>query len=97
VSEEGIEQQGFRVSGRVQGVYFRVWTRGVAEELGLRGTVRNRIDGSVETHVVGSSEAVRAFESRLWEGPAAAAVEGVEVLESSEQLPAGPFQILATG
>jgi acylphosphatase len=97
VSEEGIEQRGFRVFGRVQGVYFRVWTRGVAEELGLRGTVRNRIDGSVEACVVGSSGAVRAFESRLWEGPAAAAVEGVEVLESSEQLPAGPFQILATG
>ena len=96
MSEEGLEQRGFRVFGRVQGVFFRVWTQGVAGELGLRGTVRNRIDGSVETHVVGLSEAVRAFESRLWEGPSAAAVDGVEVLESSEQLPAGPFQILAT-
>ena len=96
MSEEGIEQKGFRVSGRVQGVYYRAWTQGVAEELGLRGTVRNRMDGSVEAHVVGSPEAVRAFESRLWEGPSAAAVDGVEALESSEKLPTGPFEILAS-
>jgi len=96
VSEEGFEQQGFRVTGRVQGVYYRIWTRGVAEELGLRGTVRNRMDGSVEAHVAGSAEAVRAFESRLWEGPSAAAVNGVDSFESPEPLPAGPFQILAT-
>ncbi len=96
MSAEGTEQQGFRVFGRVQGVYYRAWTQGVAEELGLRGTVRNRVDGSVEAHVVGSPEAVRAFESRLWEGPSAAAVDGVEALESSEQIPTGPFQILAT-
>jgi len=96
VSAEGTEQQGFRVFGRVQGVYYRAWTQGVAEELGLRGTVRNRVDGSVEAHVVGSPEAVRAFESRLWEGPSAAAVDGVEALESSGQLPTGPFQILVT-
>jgi len=96
VSESGFEQRGFRITGRVQGVYFRVWTRGVGEDLDLRGTVRNRVDGSVETHVVGPPEAVRAFEARLWEGPAAASVDCVEVRESPNQIPPGPFQILPT-
>ena len=30
-----------RVSGRVQGVAYRAWTQGVAQQLGLRGWVRN--------------------------------------------------------
>jgi len=96
VSEDGFEQRGFRITGRVQGVFFRVWTRGVAEELGLRGTVRNRVDGSVESHVVGSPDAVRSFEARLWEGPSAASVNCVEAVESPDDLPLGPFQILPT-
>ena len=89
-------RRGFRITGAVQGVYYRAWTRGVANELGLRGTVRNRRDGSVEAQIEGSPTVVSAFEARLWEGPAAASVEGVEVVDSSEELPPGPFQILPT-
>ena len=36
------------VSGRVQGVGFRYWTREVAGELGLRGSATNLMDGRVE-------------------------------------------------
>ena len=91
-----VEQKGFRVTGRVQGVYYRVWARGVGEDLGLRGTIRNRGDGSVEAHVAGSPDAVRAFEDLLWVGPPDAAVESVEVLESPLELPGDAFEILAT-
>jgi len=97
VSDEGLMQRGFRITGRVQGVYFRVWARATANELGLRGTVRNRVDGTVEAHVVGSPGAVSSFEARLWEGPSAAVVDQVEASESRGQLPPGPFQVLATG
>ena len=96
MSTKGAVQKRFRVTGRVQGVFYRVWTRSVAEELGLSGWVRNRLDGSVEAHVVGSPEAVLAFEDRLWEGPAAAVVEGVEGLESPGMPASGTFQILPT-
>jgi len=96
LSEEALVRRGFRVVGRVQGVYFRVWTQGVAESLGLRGTVRNRLDGSVETHVEGRPDAVNAFGSRLWEGPPASAVNVVEEIQSDEVLPAGSFTILPT-
>ncbi|MFH1766421.1 MAG: acylphosphatase [Gemmatimonadota bacterium] len=89
-------RRGFRIIGRVQGVYYRAWTRGVANELGLQGTVRNRADGSVEAHVEGSPTAVSAFETRLWEGPSAASVEVVEAMESPDEVSPGSFQILPT-
>ena len=97
ISEDGWLRRGFRITGRVQGVYYRVWARGVANELGLRGTVRNRPDGSVEVHVAGTPGGVTDFEARLWEGPTAASVDGVQSFESPDPLPAGPFQILPTG
>ncbi len=60
-SEPERHQRGFRVRGRVQGVGFRWWTRRKASDLGLRGTVRNRPDGSVEVHVAGDVETLEAF------------------------------------
>jgi acylphosphatase len=89
-----VVQRGFRVTGRVQGVFFRAWTRDVACGLGLRGTVRNLPDGSVEAHAAGSPQALEAFEECLWQGPPSARVETVQTLESTRPLPAGPFQVL---
>ena len=94
MSEEELVMRGYRVTGRVQGVFFRAWTRETALELGLRGTVRNRFDGSVEAFALGSPTALDAFQARLWEGPSVAQVEGVEVLESQEPVPPASFEIL---
>ena len=96
MTQEGFVQRGYRVTGRVQGVFFRVWTQELAQELDLRGWVRNRADGSVEARAMGKTEAIRVLEQRLWEGPPAAAVDGVELVQSSEDLPDGPFQVLPT-
>lgn len=96
IKEDGWLRRGFEVTGRVQGVYYRAWARGVANELGLRGTARNRLGGSVEIHVRGTPGAVTDFEARLWEGPTSAEVENVEPLASPDPLPDGPFQILPT-
>jgi acylphosphatase len=93
---EELVQRGYRITGRVQGVFFRAWTRETAEALGVRGTVRNRGDGSVEAHALGSSEVLGRFEARLREGPRAARVERVEVQESTEAVPPAPFRILPT-
>ena len=67
-----------RVSGRVQGVNFRVWACTEARRLGLAGWVRNEDDGSVTALIVGSDTAVAMMLERLWHGPAAAAVTSVE-------------------
>lgn len=68
-----------RITGRVQGVFFRAWTRSQAIELGVAGWVRNADDGSVEAHLEGDEAAVKALIDRLHAGPAAADVEQVEV------------------
>lgn len=86
-------RRGFRVTGRVQGVGFRWWTRKTASGLGLAGTVRNRVDGSVEVHAEGPGEAVERFARALRNGPSAAVVRGVEEIESIGHLPTG-FEIL---
>lgn len=78
--EDDREAARVRVTGRVQGVGFRAWTRAEAETLGLRGWVRNRPDGSVEAAFAGSREAAARMLAALERGPAAAAVERVERL-----------------
>lgn len=67
-----------RVTGRVQGVYFRVSTQAEAQRLGLVGWVRNRRDGTVEAVAEGPVEQVEAFLVWVHEGPPAAKVDGVE-------------------
>ncbi len=73
------------ITGRVQGVSFRAWTRERAQELGVSGWVRNRSDGSVEALVSGSSEAVETLIAALHEGPHAAEVEDVRATETETQ------------
>jgi acylphosphatase len=70
--------QSFRVTGHVQGVAFRAWTRGQAEGLGLAGWVRNRADGSVVGHAEGPEPQVEALISALFSGPGAAVVRDVQ-------------------
>lgn len=82
----------FTVTGRVQGVWFRGWTEGVAKGLGVTGWVRNRADGRVEGHVEGAEEPVHAFLSRLREGPPAARVDDVEI-EATDALGCATFEI----
>ena len=92
--EKTIVQRGYRVTGRVQGVFFRAWTRDTALKLGLGGTVQNLPDGSVITHVVGPVSSVERMEARLWEGPPASRVDGVEVVDSSHSVNRDSFEIL---
>lgn len=69
-----------RISGRVQGVFFRAWTVERATALGLKGFVRNRKDGTVEALFAGPPAAVRAMIDQCWQGPPRAQV--ADVLES---------------
>ena len=81
LENERPETRGFRVVGRVQGVGFRWWTRGVAEELGLAGSVRNLPDGSVEVRARGGLDELAALEARLGQGPRFSRVDRVERFE----------------
>lgn len=67
-----------RITGRVQGVSFRVWTRDEATKLGLAGWVRNEADGSVAALIAGPETAVSTMMERFWQGPPGASVASVE-------------------
>ena len=77
------------ITGRVQGVGYRAWTEEVAAELGLRGWVRNRRDGTVEAIFAGGSAAVAAMLERCKQGPLGARVASVIIIGdgSGEPLP----------
>jgi acylphosphatase len=65
------------ITGRVQGVGFRAWTRREAHRRGLRGWVRNLRDGSVEALVIGEAAAVDSVVEACRRGPAMAQVTDV--------------------
>jgi len=77
-----------RIEGRVQGVGFRAWVADEANALGLHGWVRNRRDGTVEALVGGDADAVAQMLHRCEQGPPAARVTGVEIVD--EGLPVEP-------
>jgi acylphosphatase len=78
-------QAKIKVTGIVQGVYYRAETRQKAQELGLVGVVRNLPDGSVEIVCEGNDELIEGLIAWSRRGPDLAYVESVDVewLESS--------------
>ena len=76
------------VHGRVQGVFFRDYTRRKADELGLSGWVRKRADGTVEGFIQGDSQAIEAMVAWLHQGSPMARVDRVEV-QPQEELETG--------
>lgn len=75
-----------RLYGRVQGVFFRVWTRDQARLLGVTGWVRNCPDGSVEAKLAGAEDAVTNLIDRMREGPSGAKVESVEIADVATEV-----------
>jgi acylphosphatase len=74
------------ISGRVQGVFFRAYTRDKARELGLRGWVRNLPDGRVEAVFEGERRRVEEMLRWCHKGSPYARVSSVDV---SWEEPAG--------
>jgi acylphosphatase len=85
----------FRITGNVQGVYFRHSTRIEAERLTLTGYARNLPDGSVEVMARGSVGAVERLRQWLHQGPKMARVETVTELKlEPDTPPSSQFEIL---
>lgn len=74
-----------RVHGKVQGVYFRQGTKAVADQLGVRGWVRNESDGSVYMEVEADDWLLENFLDWCAEGPERAEVQLVEKEEGEIQ------------
>jgi acylphosphatase len=73
-----------RITGRVQGVGYRLWATRTAASLGLRGWVRNRSDGSVEVLATGIPENVAALVEACRQGPPGARVTEVAVADAED-------------
>jgi acylphosphatase len=82
-------RRAFILIGRVQGVGFRWWARTTAAALGLRGTVRNLADGTVEVSVAGPPNRVDEFLHALRSGPPQARVDAIRQIPVRHLPPAG--------
>ncbi|RKD12351.1 acylphosphatase [Pelobium manganitolerans] len=81
------------VFGRVQRVFFRASTKSVADQLGIKGFVKNLNDGSVQIHAEGDPYLLDAFLDWCKEGPEHARVDEIKV-EDTEVKNYRNFEVL---
>ena len=67
------------ISGRVQGVFFRMETKQAAESRGVVGWVKNKYDGTVEAVFEGSRTKCDSVLEWCRQGPPLSRVDNVEV------------------
>ncbi len=79
-----METVRLRITGRVQGVGYRLWAMRTAQSLGLRGWVRNRSDGTVEALVTGPPERFAAMTEACRQGPRGARVAEVTAVPDTD-------------
>lgn len=70
-----------KVTGKVQGVFFRASTKAVADQMGIKGFVKNEKDGSVYIEAEAKQFILDAFIDWCKEGPDKSVVENVEVAD----------------
>ena len=81
--------RSIRISGKVQGVFFRASAKDKADELNLSGFVRNEPDGSVYIEAEGEQEKLDQFIAWCRKGPRMSRVDGCEVVEKDVSGSAG--------
>jgi acylphosphatase len=74
-----------RITGQVQGVFFRDSTRRQAQQRGVAGWVSNQPDGSVEAVFEGDPAAVAGMVAFAQSGPRGATVANVEVADEEPE------------
>jgi acylphosphatase len=82
-----------RVTGRVQGVWFRDSARRIALDLNMSGWVENMADGALETFAQGDSGKVDEYVAWLHHGPPRAMVMRVETEEVAVVLGLDGFDV----
>jgi acylphosphatase len=82
---------GLRISGRVQGVWYRGWAVEKATELGLSGWVRNVTNGTVEILINGPKDKVDGMIASCKSGPPSAQVDSVDITVVDQPGKGGAF------
>ena len=68
-----------KITGKVQGVFFRASTKAVADQMGIKGLVKNEKDGSVYIEAEGDETTLSMFLEWCNEGPDKSIIENVAV------------------
>jgi len=90
---DGTTRMHVIIEGRVQGVFFRAYTRDEAVRLGLSGWVRNRPDGTVEALVEGKKDDVEKMVRWFHRGSPNSAVKKVRTAEETPVGDSDTFEI----
>ncbi len=86
-------QGNVKVKGKVQGVWFRAFTKEKAEKIGLTGWVQNQASGSVYLEVNGNKRDINRLITELERGPERSHVEDVHVEWNSPEHAWSKFEI----
>lgn len=83
MNNDDLKHLNITISGRVQGVGFRASTRDKARSLDIKGSVKNRMDGTVYIEAEGEEGQLEEFVKWCKKGPLWASVDHMEIMESA--------------
>lgn len=73
------------IKGKVQGVFYRATAKDVADEVGVKGWIRNSADGNVEAVVTGNQQQLDEFVRWCKKGSRGSHVEEVIVSPQADE------------
>ena len=82
-----------KVSGKVQGVWFRKYTLDSARDIGVVGMVKNLVDGTVLVNASGKDENLRKFKKLLENGSPNSRVDKIDYSWEDSSIEYSTFEI----
>ena len=82
-----------KVSGKVQGVWFRKYTLDSARDIGVVGMVKNLVDGTVLVNASGKNENIRKFKELLENGSPNSRVDKIDYSWEDSSFEYSTFEI----
>ena len=82
-----------KVSGKVQGVWFRKYALDSARDIGVVGMVKNLVDGTVLVNVSGDDENLRKFKELLENGSPNSRVDRIDYSWEDSSVEYSTFEI----
>ena len=84
------------ISGRVQGVGFRLWLHQVAVQKNINGWVKNKISGEVEALLIGNDTEINYLIKLCKKGPPSSKVTKIEVQNYQKEYFVKSFEIISS-
>ena len=84
------------IFGKVQGVGFRYWLYAKAIKKNIRGWVKNKITGEVETLLIGNDKDVNEVIKQCEKGPYSSNVTQVKIQDYKQEYSKKSFDILSS-